>query len=86
MRCVIYYAPARQTRQEQRLGVLVDASRYILGDGSACNSLSFAKSEMRDYARHLRCDGWRVQGNMRQGYYEAFRGKKHRVLYLRLVD
>lgn len=86
MRCIIYYEPAGRTRQEQRLSVRVEVSRYILGDGFAYNSIRFGKSEMRDYARHLRREGWSVKGNMRQKYYEAFRGKKHRVLYLRLVD
>ena len=86
MRCLVYYEPSGRTRQEQRQASRICGLKYLLGDGFAYNSIGFAKSEMRDFAKHLRREGWRTEGSMRQGYYEAFRGRKHRFLYVRPVD
>lgn len=86
MRCLVYYEPSGWTRQEQRQGSRICGLRYLLGDGFAYTSIYFAKSQMRDFAKHLRREGWRIKGSMRQGYYEALRGKKHRFLYVRPVD
>lgn len=86
MRCLLLYEPVAWTREEKRTGNKGSILKYIVGDGFAYNSIYFGKSEMRDFARHLRREGWTVRGSMRQGYYEVFRGKKHRILHIYTVD
>ncbi len=86
MRCLLYYEPFGQTRQEKREGFRINGTSYILGDGFAHSSIDSAKCEMRYFARHLRREGWKVKGSVRQGYYETFREKKHRILYVRPVE
>jgi len=85
MRCIIYYEPFGQTRQEKQQGN-VSRLRFLLNGGFAYESITFAKQEMRDFVKHLRRQGWRTQGTMRQGDYEAFQGKKHRIIRLYQVD
>ncbi len=86
MRCLIYWEPVAMSRTEKRLGYRMQNTRCIVGDGFAYNSVYFAKEELRDCAKHLRRQGWKTKGNMRQGRYETFRGKKRRLLYTETVD
>ena len=81
IRCIVYYEPFKRTRQEQREG----ASRFqfLLNGGFAYDSIACAKEEMRDFAKHLRRQGWKTKGSMRQRCYEAFRGKKHRIVWFK---
>lgn len=85
MRCVIYYEPFGHTRQEQRQG-RINRQAFLLNSGFAYDSTTFARTEMRDFVKHLRRQSWKVKGSMRKGYYEAFRGKKHRLILLCAVD
>jgi hypothetical protein len=84
MRCIVYYEPFGRTRQEQREGT--SRFQFLLNDGFAYHSITFAKEEMRDFAKHLRRQGWKTKGSMRQGYYQAFRGRKHRIVWFKEVD
>ena len=84
MRCIVYYEPFSKTRQEQREGT--SRFQFLLNGGFAYNSIASAKQEMREFARILRLKEWKIQGSMRRGYYEAFKGKKHRLIRLYEVD
>ena len=85
MRCIVYYEPFGKTRQEKREGH-ISRRRFLLNGGFAYDNIAFAKEEMRDFVKHLRREDWKTQGSMRRGYYEAFRGKKHRVVRLYSMD
>ena len=81
IRSIVYYEPFGRTRQEQREG----ASRFqfLLNGGFAYDGIADAKQEMHEFVRILRLKGWTIRGSMRRGYYEAFRGKKHRIVWLK---
>ncbi len=81
IRCIIYYEPFKRTRQEQREGT--DRPRFLLNGGFAYDCIAYAKEEMRDFVKHLHRQGWKTKGSMHQGYYEAFRGKKHRIVWFK---
>ena len=84
VRCIVYYEPFGRTRQEQREGT--SRFQFLLNGGFAYDSVASAKQEMREFVRILRLKGWKIRGSVRRGHYEAFRGKKYRLVRLYEVD
>jgi len=81
VRCIVYYEPFGRTRQEQREGT--SRFQFLLNGGFAYDSIASAKQEMREFVRILRLKGWKIRGSICQGYYEAFCGRKHRIIWFK---